>query len=132
MLVTVTALSCQSGAFIPGAGELCPVGALMIINGYKTELVKALIKQMIDKTTLDSKTKSSLKTIVDLGSTAMSITSLVDADGAQMLESLPLFYELLSTNAYEMIYYKGKLRGASISVPLKNRTDVLNCSFYQR
>lgn len=132
LLVSVTALSCDAATKIPEMGEVCAASAIMLIDGYETELVKTIIKQMIDKTTFDSKTKSSLKTIVDLGSTALSINSLIDADGAQVLKSLPLFYELLSTNACELIYYQGKLRGASISVPLKNRSDVLNCSFYQR
>jgi len=135
VITTVAAVSCTAGQLIPGAGQTtCVVSATMVAKNFAASTVKVTAKYAIDKNTAwSTSTKTSLKAIVDLASTAYSFTKLKPGEGIKALDALPAYYDVLTTQYGQLIYdASGVLRGGVIATPLNGTNEIMMMCFYKR
>lgn len=135
VISTVALVSCTAGQAIPPAGQAtCAVSVAMVSKGFQASAVKVLVKYAIDKnTSWSTSTKTSLKAIVDLTSTAYSFSKLKPGEGVKALDVLPAYYDVLTTNYGQLIYdASGVLRGGVIANPINGTNEVMMTCFYKR
>jgi len=135
LIASVAVVTCSAGQSIPAAGQAaCAVTAKMVAAGVAASTVNVLTKAAIDKnSSWSASTKTSLKAIVDLSCTAISVSRLAPAEGLKALGNLPTIHDLLTTNYGALINNaSGILKGASVSLPLSGTDECINISFYNR
>jgi hypothetical protein len=135
VISAVFVVSCSVGQIIPGAGQAaCATSFQMVSAGVATSTAKVFAKYAIDaNANWTISTKTSLKAIVDLSATAVSFARFKPNDGVKALGTLPLTYNVLTTNYGQLIYDSlGILRGAVVAVPISGCNDVIMMGCYKR
>jgi len=134
IMITVAAATCTYGAVIPGAGwAACAVSVKLVALEFTQTAVKYFFKQAIDKTSLPTATKTTLKEIIDKGSAAYSFLTFDPQNAIKVLSYLPSIATLTNTSSAQIFYAgSGVTNGATFSLALQGTDEIINFSMIKR